>query len=90
MYKTSLLNKALALYENFRYKVLTGLLDSETDSNRPKVVILEDLPTFAYKRKDEFHDILIQYHKSSRQVTPIINNLYLKRTTAVGKTFKIK
>jgi len=41
-------------------------MESEPEPTCHKIVLLEDLPPFAYKRKDDFHDILIQYHKSSR------------------------
>ena len=47
-----------------RYKVLSGLLESNADSDQnefgAKIVLIEELPPFALRKKEDFQDILFQ------------------------------
>jgi hypothetical protein len=47
-----------------RYKVLSGLIETGTDSDEigsgGKIVLIEELPSFALRKKDDFHEILFQ------------------------------
>ena len=43
-----------------RYKVLPGLgSESGADGSGGKIVLIEELPSFAFRKKDDFQDILI-------------------------------
>jgi hypothetical protein len=59
-----------------RYKVLSGLADDESavTGSGGKVVLIEELPSFAARKKEDFHDILFQVCNTSPGVDVMTTN----------------